>query len=267
MNDNDASQKKQKRTLQQRYRSVAKRLRSAERTTVRHTQKYFVKRLSNLQLVRRQIILSFVALGLVLAGVLAQQFVYSGQYQIKAPVDGGTYVEGVVGTVGTLDPLFASSNAEISARQLLFSSLYSHDCSGTLHPDIARSLSVDKTSKVYTVSLRDDVFWHDGAQLTAEDIAFTVGVIQNPAANVNASLRANWSSIKTEVVDDWTIKFILPNRYAAFPEALVFPIIPKHVLEGTPANLISESDFVTKPIGSGPFKYKLLQVVDSTRCF
>lgn len=260
----DISQKKSRLTPQQRYRRVIKRLRSAERTTVRHTQKYVVRRLSNIQQARKQIILVFVALGLALSGVLTQYFVFSNQYSVEAAVDGGTYAEGMVGTIDTLDPLFASSNAEVAARELLFSSLYSHDQSGTLHPDVAQSMVVSEDSKEYTVTMRNDVRWHDGELLTAHDVSFTIATIQNPAANVNASLRANWASITTEVVDDYTIKFILPNRYAAFPEALIFPIIPRHILEGTPANIISESDFVTNPVGSGPFKYKLLQVVDDT---
>lgn len=259
----DKPPKKQKPTVSQHYRRVAKRLRSAEKTTVRHTQKYLVRRLESLRLARRKVLTILIALSLVLAGIVVQQYIANRSYQTLASTDGDTYAEGTVGMIDTLDPLFASSNAEISARQLVFSSLYSHDRSGTLHPDVARSMSIDETAKIYTVKLRDDVMWHDGEKLTSADVAFTIETIKNPAANVNASLRANWAPIKTEIVDDYTIKFTLPNRYAAFSEALTFPIIPEHILGNTPANLISESDFVTKPIGSGPFKHKLLQIVDA----
>ena len=242
------------------YKSLSRGMKNAEKVSVRHARKFIVKRLENLKASRRVIMTWLIAVAVVLLGTVAQYMMYDRALTTTASQPGGTYAEGVLGMIDTLDPLFSSSNAELSANKLLFSSLYSHDKTGTLRPDVAESMKIDKSSKVYTVTVRQDVKWHDGKPLTANDVDFTIKTIQNPASTVNSVLRTNWMDIKTKVIDENTIKFILPSRYAAFPGALTFPIIPKHILGDVPASTIGESAFSRSPVGSGPFEFKLLQV-------
>src|SRR5690606_29639217 len=63
--------------------------------------------------------------------------------------------------------------------------------------------------------------------------------------------------------DDRTVAFELPAVYAAFPHALRFlPILPEHILRDVEPAALRENEFSSKPVGSGPFKLRLLQDVD-----
>lgn len=232
-----------------------------ESATTKHAHRFIVKRLNNIRYVRSHVLLWFAAVGAILIAVAGQFVVGSQGFTQAEPIETGTYAEGVLGAIDTLNPLQASTSAEVAASRLLFSSLYTYDKTGTLHPDVASSLSVDKSGEVYTVKLRDDVRWHDGKELTADDVVFTINLITDPETRSRSSLRTNWRDITVEKLDTYTVKFTLP-AYAAFPHALTFPIVPQHVLQDVPAAAIPESSFASEPIGSGPFSFRLLQNVD-----
>lgn len=244
-------------------RKLSKRLRRAETVTTRHAHRFILKRLDNLRASRQHIIAWLLLVSAIITVIGVQLGVSARQYTTESPVAGGTYAEGVVGKLDTLNPLYATSSAEVAASRLLFSSLYDYDNTGTLRPDIAKSLSMSKDRKTYTLVLRDGVKWHDGAALTAQDVEFTINTIKNPDARVRSSLAANWQSVGVKAIDDHTIQFTLPP-YAAFPHALTFPILPKHILSRIAPSALQESTFSQSPVGSGPFVYRLLQTADGS---
>ncbi len=241
-------------------KNINKRVKRAEDVTVRHTRKFIVKRWNNMRDVRRSITLWVVTMG-VLIGATGLQVMWNQQgYRTQTAALGGTYAEAVLGPVDTLDPLFASSSAERAASRLIFSRLFTYDNTGHLSGDLATSMTVDSSSKVYTIKIRPDAVWQDGYKLTASDVAFTVSLLKNPA--VRSSNHEDWSSISVKAVDDTTLVFTLPAVIAAFPYALTFPIVPEHILSQIAPNSIRENNFSQSPIGSGPFKLRLLQDVD-----
>lgn len=201
-----------------------------------------------------------LAVGILIGASGLQLMWYHNNYQTTAAAEGGTYAEAVLGPIDTLNPLFANNSAEESAGALLFSRLFSYDTTGQLHGDIATSINVDASGKVYTVKLRDDVKWTDGIALTAKDVLFTTDLLKNPATH---STIKGWSDVTVAMIDDYTLTFTLPAIYAAFPHALTFPIIPQHILADVAPNALRESDFSDKPIGSGPFKLRIVQDVDA----
>ena len=240
---------------------IRRRLRKASRLGRQHTRRFVTRRLANLRLAKREIIGWFSVVAIVIAGTALGSSLFANANQILSATDGGTYTEGVVGSISTLNPLYATTAPENAASRLMFSSLYHYDRSGALSPDVASGVQVDKTENHYTVDLRHDVKWSDGENLTADDVLYTVKLIQNPSANVPTSLASSWRDIKIEKVNDYQLKFTLP-AYAGFLGALTFPILPEHVLATTAPSDIADSEFSLNPIGSGPFDFKLLQNVD-----
>ncbi len=122
-------------------------------------------------------------------------------------------------------------------------------------PDLAESWEASADLKEYIFKLKSGVTWHDGQPLTADDVKFTMDAVLDP--KVNASGRGVVSSIQsTEVVDEHTVKFVLKYPFASLPVMLGYnkPIVPKHLLEGQDLN--EPTEFLKKPIGSGPFKFK-----------
>src|SRR5690606_28507239 len=99
--------------------------------------------------------------------------------------------------------------------------------------------------------------WHDGQPVTAADVVNTVEMMKNP--NVRSYMRSSWLDVKVTEIDTYTVQFGLPAPHAAFPHALTFAILPKHIISQIPAGSMRESTFSLSPVGSGPFSLRLLQ--------
>jgi peptide/nickel transport system substrate-binding protein len=239
---------------------ITKKFRKAETATIRHTHKFIIKRWDNVREVQTRVMMWIIVMAFLILSTGLQLMWFQSSYLTTAPAKGGTYAEAVLGSVNTLNPLFASTSSEQSASYLMFSSLLRYDKTGHLNNDIATNIKVNNTNTVYTISIRSDVKWHDGFSLTAKDVAFTVGLIKNP--NVRATI-TGWSNISVKVIDNQTIEFNLPAVYAAFEYALTFPILPQHILGSVAAGNIRENNFSQSPIGSGPFKFKFSQDVSA----
>jgi peptide/nickel transport system substrate-binding protein len=243
-------------------KKIIKHIKKAETATMRHTHKFLVRRWENVREVRSKVVSWIVLMGVLIAATGFQMMWFQKSYLSTAQADDGTYAEAVLGPVDTLNPLFAMTDAEKSASYLLFSSLLRYDESGHLNNDIASKVSVDETGKIYTISIRPDVKWHDGENLTTDDIAYTIDLIKDESTN---STITGWLNISVKVIDNKTIQFTLPSVYAAFDHALTFPILPKHILGSVEHSQIRENAYSQNPIGSGPFKMRFIQNVESTK--
>ncbi len=261
MKDDDESNRwQQLKNTRVNRKIINKRMRRASDVTLRHARKFVVKRWSNIREVRWNVLIWSIAVGGLIAATGLQVMWYQQGYRTSTAAVGGTYAEADLGPVDTLDPLFASSHAEQSLSRLLFSRLYNYDATGHLKGDLATSMTIDSTNKIYTIKIRPDATWQDGYRLTASDVAFTIGLLKNPA--VRSTNPEDWSRISVKVIDDTTLQFTLPAVIAAFPHALTFPVVPEHVLSKIEPNSLRENMFSNSPVGSGPFKLRLLQDVD-----
>lgn len=231
--------------------------------TEEHFDKHFFRRLGRLYEVRR-FIATWVLLLIVLTGAVVVQTRALGDYFLKlVPVGGGIYSEGIIGSYTNANPIFASNDVDSSVSKLLFSGLLTYDDQNHLAPDLAESWSVDDTGKIYTIKLRRDIRWHDDRPFTAHDVAYTIRAIQNP--DTRSPHFAAWQGIKTQVVSDYEVTLTLPNILASFPYALTIGMLPKHKLEGISFADLRGSLFNTvEPVGTGPFKWKGVEVVGDT---
>ncbi len=243
-------------------KQLARRLKKAEGATQRHAHRFIIRRIDNARLVARQITIWLAVVGVLVAGLGIQMIWSQNGYTIaNAPQAGGLYVEGALGPINTLNPLFVSTSAEASVARLLFSSLYDYDSTGELRQDLAASMQVDSSNRIYTVSLKPNLKWHDGKPLTADDVVYTINLIKDPT--VRSPLRVNWLDVSVSALSPTIVKFSLPAVYAAFPYALTFPILPAHILKGVTPASIRESTYSQAPVGSGPFKFHRLQSADT----
>jgi peptide/nickel transport system substrate-binding protein len=242
-------------------KKLTKRMRKAEGATLKHANRFVFKRWENIREVQRHVIVWVLAIGVLIAATGLQMMWNQQGYQTAAAAADGTYAEAALGPVDTLNPLFANSSAEQSASYLMFSRLLNYDSTGHLNNDLATNVSVNNTNTVYTVTIRPDVKWHDGVRLTAKDVAFTVNLMKDPNTR---TVFSGWSDIGVKVINDTTIEFTLKSAFAPFEHALVFPIVPEHLLKGVTPLSIRENTFSQNPIGSGPFKFDMIQSVDST---
>lgn len=173
---------------------------------------------------------------------------YCSHTEIKA-AGGGSFVEGVVGSPRFINPIYSqNSDVDRDLVEIIFSSLV---------PDLAEEVRIQKDGEIYEISLKQNVFWHDGEKLTADDVIFTIKTIQNP--DYKSPLRANYLGIDVEKLDEYTVRFKLNNPYSAFNERLNVKIMPEHIWKDiTPQNFLL-TNYNLKPIGSGPYQFKTLK--------
>jgi len=241
-------------------KKFSRRARRAETTTTRHAHRFVLSKLDSLRNAKQHIILWLVIIGVLIAAVALQMIWYQQAYRTMAWKEGGTYAEASIGPIDTLNPLYASTNAELSASRLIFSSLYRYDDTGHLAPDLATSMTSSRDGKLYTLQLRQDAYWSDNVKITADDIVFTVNMMKSPEAQSVMYRSGSWDNVVVKAVDEYTVQFILPAPTAPFPHALTFAVLPQHVLEGTPPSMLRQNTFSISPVGSGPFTLKLLQL-------
>jgi len=107
----------------------------------------------------------------------------------------------------------------------------------------------------YTFWIRPAARWHDGAPVTAEDVLFTVGLIQNP--QYTGPLAAAWRDVQVERLDERTVRFhMVQGAFAPFLEYTSLGLLPAHLLGKLSVREVQTSTFNLQPVGSGPFRVK-----------
>lgn len=176
-----------------------------------------------------------------------------------SPESGGTFIEGVPDRPRTLNPLFAQPNnrAEQDVAALVFNGLTRTDVTGNLLPDLAERWHIGSDERTYTFFLRDDIIWHDGTAFSADDVAYTVSVIQDPAYTGTVTGSEFWRAVEVEVVGPHTVRFILPEEggvFAPFLSYTTFPILPAHLLVDYPVADLLTTPFSQFPVGTGAWR-------------
>ena len=180
--------------------------------------------------------------------------VYSinNNYATPTPIRGGSFSEGIIGTPRFINPALAITRADQDVTALVYSGLMRMDENGVLVPDVAESVTVSDDGLTYNVLIRKDVHFHNGTTLTAHDVAFTIGLIQNPS--LKSPLKGNWNDVTVEVISDNELNIVLRDAYAPFIENFTLGILPEHLWSSIPIEQLPFSALNTLPVGSGPFK-------------
>jgi peptide/nickel transport system substrate-binding protein len=192
---------------------------------------------------------------IILISILALLFnVYINKTQL-VPKVGGEYKEGILGQPRFINPILAPTNdADRDLTQLVYSSLFKYDSQGNLIPDLVEKYNIEEDNLIYNITLKKNVFWHDGEPLTANDVIFTIKTIQDE--EYKSPLKNIWQSVQIEKVDEFTIRFKLNNIYAVFLHNLTVGILPKHLWAGISAANFPLAQYNLKPVGSGPYQFK-----------
>jgi peptide/nickel transport system substrate-binding protein len=179
------------------------------------------------------------------------------QHLVQVPKVGGTYIEGVVGYPQTINPLYsASRDVDADLARLIYSSLFNYDENGRLLPDLADSWRIENDNKEYSITLKNNVKWHGGGILSADDVIFTFNLIKS--TEHRSPLGSTLEGVEISKIDELTVKFNLKEAYADFFSLLTFGIMPKNTWESINPDAIALSELNLKPIGSGPFMFSSL---------
>jgi peptide/nickel transport system substrate-binding protein len=164
--------------------------------------------------------------------------------------------ESAVGKVEILNPLFVTHNQlERDLREIIFNSLIEIGPDGIPQKELAKNWAISSNGKQYTFFLREDVYWHDGELLTADDIIYTFETIQE--LKDEDSFSKAFEDVEFGKIDDFTVTFNLPQKNSTFMENLCIGIVPQHLLQDIRNVDLRSSVYNQYPIGTGPFQISL----------
>jgi peptide/nickel transport system substrate-binding protein len=214
---------------------------------------------------RWQILVVLVTLGIVAVLLLSQQSPSITGPILPQPEQGGVYTEGLVGSLGRLNPLLDWNNAaDRSVNRLLFSGLVRFDEHGLPQADLAEAWGVAQDGTVYNFSIRENAVWHDGTPITSDDVLFTIDRMKSAGSLYPQDIKDLWGKIEATKLSEKVLKFTLPEPFVPFMDYLTFGVLPKHLLESISPEQLPDAEFNINPIGSGPYKFDHL-IVDNSQ--
>jgi peptide/nickel transport system substrate-binding protein len=205
-----------------------------------------------LSVTERRTLLVAGAIFLLAAGTALAVLV--SERTIRVPVAGGAMVEGVIGEAKHVNPLDAPANdVDRDLVSLVYSGLFRMD-GLTAVPDLAESYSWSEDLKTLTVTLRKDARFHNGDEVTADDVQFTIDSIQDPARS--SPLAPLFRGIKAVATDTHTVQFVQSQPDISLPHTLTVGILPSRLWQEVAPATARLADLNLKPIGSGPYRFK-----------
>jgi peptide/nickel transport system substrate-binding protein len=200
----------------------------------------------------------YSAIFLLVLGLAGWSVYYYFSSTKEVPASGGEYTEGITGKPVYVNPLLSQANeVDAAISSLVFSSLFQYDKEAKIKKDLVKDYEISEDRKTYTLNLKEGVKWHDGEELTAEDVYFTVNLIKNP--QFKSTLRGDFQDVETEIESKHQIKFVLQEPYSPFLNKLTFGILPEHIFKSISSSNFLTSEFNLKPVGSGPFEFSELK--------
>ena len=169
----------------------------------------------------------------------------------------------------SLSPHVVTGSKDFMAAMLVVEPLVHYSADSTMIPNLVveipsveNGLLAEDLSSV-TFNLLPDVVWSDGEPLTADDVAFTVEWVKDPANNsVNQGIYSAIQSI--EVIDDLTFtahfEGLNPFWFDPFTGIVTGCVYPRHVLEAN-----GHDAFMGSPVGTGPYKVDAFEPNDSVQ--
>ncbi|MEA3027536.1 MAG: peptide/nickel transport system substrate-binding protein [Alphaproteobacteria bacterium] len=178
----------------------------------------------------------------------------------------GATLNFAVGTFAeeTFDPTMTSISAAIGVGGGMWNWLTEVTPKGELRPSIASSWTLEPDGRAWTFKLRDDVKFHDGSKMTADDVRFTFlqGVLR-PEAKSSRSAQFRQGIANVKVIDATTVRFELSGTWPTLPYDISSQagtegiILPKAYIEK-----VGWATFAKQPVGTGPWKFVRQQAGD-----
>lgn len=163
----------------------------------------------------------------------------------QSSVEKDSIVVGIQNNLDSLDPHLATAAGTKEVLFNLFEGLVKPDKDGNLIPAVASDYKVSDDGMIYTFTLRENVKFHNGAVVTAEDVKYSIersaGMIEGEEVYEISAFK-NIDSVN--IVDASHVEIVLKQADTELIGFMTAAIIPK--------NYDKQS---TNPVGTGPFKF------------
>ncbi len=154
-------------------------------------------------------------------------------------------------------PFMSQDSASSDVNTLMFRGLVTYANDASIVPEVAEAMpTVSPDGLTITFKLRKGVKFHDGSELTSEDVKVTYDLIRDPA--VNSPRREDYSSVsEITTPDKYTVVFKLSQIDGVIMDNFASGryLVPAKEIQKYDRTKLKECEFSRKPIGCGPFKF------------
>ena len=177
---------------------------------------------------------------------------------------GGTYRRPLQNDPASLDPVRITDHYAVAVANQIFDGLIEFDAHLNVIPALAQSWSASRDGLVWTFNLRQGVKFHNGREVVAEDVVYSLSRLLDPAVGSRRGMLLEKVKGASELqegtakkldglkaIDRYTIQITLSEPFAPFINIFGLPhtaVIPREEVERLGA------DFATTPVGTGPFR-------------
>ncbi|WP_026872906.1 ABC transporter substrate-binding protein [Inquilinus limosus] len=159
------------------------------------------------------------------------------------------FVVDLVNEPSSLDPQMQWNPDSYYVYRNVFDNLVTRDDKGEIVPQVATAWKYISDTEI-EFQIRDDITFHDGQKLTAEDVAYSIRRITDPKL-ASPQLGQFNKITAAEATGPTTVRLKTDGPYPALLAQLVkLSIVPKHVVEA-----VGNEAFNLHPVGSGPYKF------------
>ncbi len=168
------------------------------------------------------------------------------------PKRGGTLRAAFSGgsSTDTIDGDNVVNNVDFARTYQLYDSLVKYDENGQIVNSLAEEITPNKDATLWTIRLRPGITWHNGKDLTADDVMFTFNRITNPKAPlIGAPTLSALDTKNMKKLDTLTLQVPMHTPFSTFVETL-----PNYTYFIVPVGFD-----LKHPVGTGPFKFQSFQ--------
>lgn len=178
-----------------------------------------------------------------------------------SPSSGGTITIPII-NYHKIDPLNPSNSSIYYLTQLIYSPMFEYNVDGSIETNLVEHYVLSPDKLTLTLTLKDNLYWHNGKKLTSKDIIYTFNKIlssdqDGPYKNIFKKIvGSNFEEIKDkfmimEAFDERNIDINFDRPYAQCLDMLTFPIIPADLADGEENKLIGSGAYKLKEIKEG----------------
>ena len=155
--------------------------------------------------------------------------------------------------IDTLNPVISQSQDVYYLSKLIYSSLFTYDENLNLKPELAGEYEINTEKAYINITLKEDVLFHDGEELRASDVAFTINAMK--AAGTECPYYDKIKKINSAFArSKYVVTIYFNNNYNCSLDDLVFPVLNDGDYRAANQLVYDKDDFI--PVGTGQYKYK-----------
>ncbi len=184
---------------------------------------------------------------------------------VRTPTVGGTYRRPLANDPASIDPAKLVDLYAVAVANQIFDGLVGFDVHLNVIPALAQSWSASRDGLVWTFNLHKGVQFHNGREMSAEDVVFSLSRLLDPAVGSHRSnvldkvkgaaefQAGTTKSVKgIKAIDSSTVQISLLEPFPPFISSLGMAdtsIVPREEVQRLKAS------FATAPVGTGPFRF------------